>query len=42
MTRGKAAEVPASKRSAVKVPKGDRPYAHPCYWAGFFLIGDAE
>jgi tetratricopeptide (TPR) repeat protein len=22
--------------------KGDRPYAHPVYWAGFFLVGDAN
>jgi CHAT domain-containing protein len=25
-----------------RVPAGDRPYAHPFYWAAFVLVGDPE
>jgi CHAT domain-containing protein len=24
-----------------RAPDGSRPFAHPCYWAAFILIGDA-
>jgi len=26
----------------VPVPTGDRPYAHPAYWAAFVLVGDPD
>jgi CHAT domain-containing protein/tetratricopeptide (TPR) repeat protein len=26
----------------VKLPQGDRPFAHPTYWAAFVLVGDPE
>ncbi|MCA9729988.1 MAG: CHAT domain-containing protein, partial [Candidatus Eisenbacteria bacterium] len=25
-----------------RAPNGTRPFAHPCYWAGFVIFGDAE
>jgi hypothetical protein len=38
-----AAAVPAEVAATEKpVPKGDRPYAHPYYWAAFVLIGDPD
>jgi hypothetical protein len=24
----------------VKLPEGDKPFAHPAYWAAFVLVGD--
>jgi CHAT domain-containing protein len=33
-------QVPAAKADAEG--KGDRPYAHPYYWAAFVLIGDPD
>jgi CHAT domain-containing protein len=35
---------PASKKPdvRVKVPAGERPFAHPAYWAAFVLIGEAD
>ena len=41
--RGSEVEVPpivAGKRPTL--PRGDRPYEHPFYWAAFFLAGDPD
>jgi CHAT domain-containing protein/tetratricopeptide (TPR) repeat protein len=32
--------LPQVKGKPAKVPEGDRPFAHPYYWAAFVLIGD--
>jgi CHAT domain-containing protein len=32
--------LPEVKGSAAKLPRGDRPFAAPEYWAAFVLIGD--
>lgn len=29
-----------AKDKPVVVPQGERPFAHPSYWAAFVLIGD--
>jgi CHAT domain-containing protein len=31
---------PLVKKTATKLPQGDRPFADPYYWAAFVLIGD--
>jgi CHAT domain-containing protein/tetratricopeptide (TPR) repeat protein len=41
--RGTVGPAPTKKLAAkAKVPEGDRPYAHPYYWAAFVLIGDPD
>jgi hypothetical protein len=41
--RGTVGPAPAKKLAAkAKVPEGERPYAHPYYWAAFVLIGDPD
>jgi CHAT domain-containing protein len=30
------------KERAVRLPAGERPYAHPFYWAAFVLVGDPD
>jgi CHAT domain-containing protein len=32
--------LPEAKPKPSKQPRGDRPFAHPYYWAAFVLIGD--
>jgi CHAT domain-containing protein len=39
--RGSVVELNVKER-AVKLPVGERPYAHPYYWAAFVLIGDPD
>jgi CHAT domain-containing protein len=34
--------LPPVKGKGVKVPGGERPYAHPFFWASFVLIGDPD
>jgi CHAT domain-containing protein len=42
-TSEEKAKAPASPaKAAPAVPAGDRPFAHPRYWAAFILIGDPE
>src|SRR5262249_23659366 len=41
--RGKRRELPPLDESRPATSgKGDRPYAHPYYWAAFVLIGDPD
>jgi CHAT domain-containing protein/tetratricopeptide (TPR) repeat protein len=40
-TRGEVVELNVQERP-VKLPAGDRPYAHPFFWAAFVLVGDPE
>jgi hypothetical protein len=41
--RGTVGPAPTKKLAAkAKVPEGERPYAHPYYWAAFVLIGDPD
>jgi tetratricopeptide (TPR) repeat protein len=40
--RGSEVEVPALAEKAPALPAGDRPYAHPYYWAAFVLLGDPD
>jgi CHAT domain-containing protein len=41
--RGSEVEVPPlAKGKRPSLPAGDRPFAHPFYWAAFILIGDPE
>jgi tetratricopeptide (TPR) repeat protein len=41
--RGTVGVAPTKKLAArAKVPEGDRPYAHPYYWAAFVLVGDPD
>jgi tetratricopeptide (TPR) repeat protein len=35
-------ERPVRPLKAVKVPEGERPFAHPFYWAAFVLVGDPD
>jgi CHAT domain-containing protein len=40
--RGSEEEVPLLAAKGAKVPAGERPYAHPFFWAAFILIGDPD
>jgi tetratricopeptide (TPR) repeat protein len=40
--RGKVVPLSPAGKKAIKVPEGERPYAHPFYWAAFVLIGDPD
>jgi CHAT domain-containing protein len=40
--RGTEEEVPLLAAKEEKVPAGERPYAHPFFWAAFILIGDPD
>jgi CHAT domain-containing protein len=41
--RGTEAEAkPLVEGKGVTLPEGERPFAHPYYWAAFVLIGDPE
>jgi CHAT domain-containing protein len=35
-------EAPALPEGKEELPQGERPFAHPAYWAAFVLIGDPE
>jgi tetratricopeptide (TPR) repeat protein len=41
LTRGSVVELNPKERP-VKLPEGERPYAHPFYWATFVLVGDPD
>jgi CHAT domain-containing protein len=34
--------LPLVKGEKPKLPEGDKPFAHPFYWAAFFLVGDPD
>ncbi len=38
--RGEAEAKPVVKGKAAKLPEGERPFAHPHYWAALVLVGD--
>jgi tetratricopeptide (TPR) repeat protein len=38
--RGTEEEVPALAEKEPSLPAGERPFAHPFYWAAFILLGD--
>jgi hypothetical protein len=40
-TRGSVVELDVKERP-VKLPEGERPYAHPFFWATFVLVGDPD
>jgi CHAT domain-containing protein len=40
--RGTEEEVPALAGKEPALPAGDKPFAHPAYWAAFVLVGDPE
>jgi tetratricopeptide (TPR) repeat protein len=40
--RGSEEEVPALVEKEAAVPAGDRPFAHPAFWAAFTLLGDPD
>jgi CHAT domain-containing protein/tetratricopeptide (TPR) repeat protein len=40
VTRGSVVELNVGERPAL--PAGERPYAHPFYWAAFVLVGDPD
>ncbi len=40
--RGEPVAAPAKVRKAAPGPPGERPFAHPYYWAAFVLIGDPD
>jgi CHAT domain-containing protein len=40
LSRKEAERLATAERKAVRMPPGDRPFAHPYYWAAFVLIGD--
>ncbi len=33
---------PVVKGKEAKLPEGDRPFAHPYYWAAWMLVGDPD
>jgi CHAT domain-containing protein/tetratricopeptide (TPR) repeat protein len=41
VTRGTVVELDVRERP-VQLPAGERPYAHPFYWATFVLVGDPD
>jgi hypothetical protein len=41
VTRGTVVELDVGGRTG-KLPAGERPYAHPFYWAAFVLVGDPD
>jgi tetratricopeptide (TPR) repeat protein len=40
--RGKVVKLNPLGKKAVELPQGDRPFAHPFFWAAFVLIGDPD
>jgi tetratricopeptide (TPR) repeat protein len=40
--RGTEEEVPAFAGKEPALPQGDKPFAHPAYWAAFVLVGDPD
>jgi CHAT domain-containing protein len=40
--RGTEEEVPAFAGKEPALPAGERPFAHPAYWAAFVLVGDPD
>ncbi len=40
-TRGKVVELNV-REGPGRLPAGERPYAHPFFWAPFVLVGDPE
>jgi hypothetical protein len=40
--RGTEEEVPPLAGKEPALPAGDKPFAHPAYWAAFVLVGDPE
>ena len=40
--RGTEEEVPAFAGKEPALPGGERPFAHPAYWAAFVLVGDPD
>jgi tetratricopeptide (TPR) repeat protein len=40
--RGTEEEVPAFGGKEPALPAGERPFAHPAYWAAFVLVGDPD
>ena len=41
-TTSRGSIVVLKTREKPALPAGDRPYAHPAFWAAFTLVGDAE
>jgi CHAT domain-containing protein/tetratricopeptide (TPR) repeat protein len=41
-TRADVIPLEPPDKGSVKLPAGERPYAHPFYWAAFVLIGDPD
>jgi CHAT domain-containing protein len=40
-TRAKVVKLKV-KDSELKLPEGERPFAHPAFWAAFTLLGDPD
>jgi CHAT domain-containing protein len=40
--RGKVVPLKAVAKKDVKLPAGERPFAHPFFWAAFVLVGDPD